>query len=138
MPKIRKQPKRTTKKLKIPSLKNPFVHNLPVLPSLIAENLKYLEHIVPRHIDDIICEPEESVTMNLDLMKEALLQQEMKISGLKTLVNEKKKSTETRGDHNEERENLHEEASSNMLLECPVSVNDIDWMLYQNEPIDFF
>ena len=76
--------------------------------------------------------------MNLDLMKEALFQQEMKINGLKTLVNEKKKSTETRGDLNEDRENLHEEATSNMLLECPVSINDIDWMLYQNQPIDFF
>ena len=54
----------------------------------------------------------------------------MKISGLKTLVNEKKKSMETHGDHTEY--NLHEEANSNMLLEGPVSVNDIDWILYQN------
>ena len=42
MPKIRKQPRRSSKKVKIPSLKNPFLTNLPLLPLPIAENLRSL------------------------------------------------------------------------------------------------
>ena len=75
MPKIRKQPKRSTKKVQIPSLKNPFLANPPVLPPIIAENLKQMDRLIPRHIDEIINEPQETPEINIDLMKEALLQQ---------------------------------------------------------------
>ena len=95
MPKIRKQPKRSTKKQALPSLRNPFLSDPPILPSLITENLKHLDHIIPRHIDELICEPSDSISMNLDLMKEALLQQELKISQLKGLTTKKKISAET-------------------------------------------
>jgi hypothetical protein len=58
MPKIRKQPKRLGKKLRIQSLRNPFItENLSFLPTTIAFNLRNLERIVLRHIDEIICEP---------------------------------------------------------------------------------
>lgn len=51
MPKIRKQPRRSTKKLRIPSLKNPFREHCLLLPGAIDENLKKLERIVLRHLD---------------------------------------------------------------------------------------
>ena len=60
MPKIRKQPKRTTKKLRIPSIRNPFQNDLPYLPFPIASNLKNLDRLILRHLDDVICEPEET------------------------------------------------------------------------------
>ena len=47
----------------------------------------------------------------------------------------KKNSIETIGDDQVEQ---REEISSNELLDCPLEINEIDWMLYQNEPIDFF
>jgi hypothetical protein len=43
MPKIRKQPKRLGKKLRIQSLRNPFItENLSYLPTTIAFNLRNL------------------------------------------------------------------------------------------------
>ena len=51
MPKIRKQPKRTSKKLNITTLKNPFLQELPFIPKQIAENIAKQEHIIPRHLD---------------------------------------------------------------------------------------
>ena len=83
MPKIRKQPKRSTKKLRIPSFRNPFQKSQPYLPLPIANNLKSLDQIILRHIDDLICEPEETSTKNLSMMKEALAQQQLKLKGLK-------------------------------------------------------
>lgn len=55
MPKIRKQPKRTTKKLRIPSIKNPFLQDQPYLPFNIATNLRAVDRIILRHLDDLIC-----------------------------------------------------------------------------------
>lgn len=75
MPKIRKQPKRTTKKLRIPSIKNPFLQDQPYLPFPIATNLRGVDRIILRHLDDLICEPEETPEINIDMMKEAISQQ---------------------------------------------------------------
>lgn len=58
MSKIRKQPKRQSKKLRVQSLRNPFDdQNLLYLPTSVAERLKHLERIVLRHIDELVCEP---------------------------------------------------------------------------------
>ena len=51
MPQIRKQPKRASKKIRIPSLRNPFLKSLPFLPQHIAGNLRKLDRITIRHID---------------------------------------------------------------------------------------
>lgn len=139
MPKIRKQPRRSTKKLRIPSLKNPFRDSAPLLPAPMVENLKTLDRIVLRHLDEIVCEPPETPEANLDLMKRALSQQEGRMSGLKQYHCRKKSITQA-----EEQEGAREgpghpeERSSNHLLDYPVEVNNLDWMLHQNESIDFF
>jgi hypothetical protein len=52
MAKIRKQPKRESKKLRIKSLRNPFQDQiLMCLPPSITERIKDLDHIILRHID---------------------------------------------------------------------------------------
>jgi hypothetical protein len=76
MPKIRKQPKRTTKKIRIPSIRNPFFSNPPLLPQSIAINLSNQEKIIPRHLDDFISEPSGLPSENISLMKQALTLQE--------------------------------------------------------------
>ena len=140
MPKIRKQPKRSSKKIKIPSLRNPFLNKLPMLPPEIAENLKKMEFIVPRHIDDVINEPKEIPEINIDMMKQALLQQELKITGLKQYSCRKKTSvlTSEELDHDHGLDDHEKDISSNLLLECPVEVNSWEYILHQNESVDFF
>ena len=51
MPKIRKQPKRSTKKVRISSLKNPFKQLLSHIPADIAKNIRALDTIIPEHLD---------------------------------------------------------------------------------------
>ena len=54
MPKIRKQPKRSIKKLRLPSLKNPFSTELSHIPDSIAQKISVLSDIAPTHLDELI------------------------------------------------------------------------------------
>ena len=139
MGKIRKQPRRSTKKTRIPSLRNPFREQTPLLPQPIAENLKNLELIVLRHLDEILCEPPETPEANIDMMKLAFSQQQSRINGLKVHHARKKSITQAQEhDHMKEVIGHHEQRSSNQLLEYPVQANNLDWMLHQHQSIDFF
>ncbi len=75
MPQIRKQPKRRTKKIKIPSFRNPFQTTLPFLPQSISQNLRNMDRIVLRNLDDIIASPKDSPSSIINTMKEALNKQ---------------------------------------------------------------
>lgn len=75
MPQIRKQPKRRTKKIKIPSFKNPFQASLPFLPEAISQNLMNMDRIVLRNLDDVIASPKDSPSSIISTMKEALSKQ---------------------------------------------------------------
>ena len=38
-------------------MRNPFRDHQPLLPSPVADNLRALEQIVVRHLDEVVCEP---------------------------------------------------------------------------------
>lgn len=69
MPKIRKQPKRSSKKIRISTIRNPFYSNPPLLPQSIASSLSIKTTIIPRHLDDFISEPSGLPSYNISLMK---------------------------------------------------------------------
>ena len=69
MPQIRKQPKRKTKKIKIPSFRNPFRNSLPYLPPPIAHNILSLDRIVLRNLHELIPDPTDTSKANIQLMK---------------------------------------------------------------------
>lgn len=83
MNKIRKQPKRSSKKVLLPSFRNPFKESQPYLPQTIADNLCKLDTLALRSIDEIIEEPVDHYSMNLHRMRLALHEQELKLSSIK-------------------------------------------------------
>jgi hypothetical protein len=137
MPKIRKQPKRLGKKLRVQSLRNPFFQeSLSFLPATMASNLKSLERIVLQHIDDLICEPSEPPEVNLECMREALYQQELKLSTLKyAAASSKKTKSITQDEANLPRP---DHSSSNEDLEAPVKIDSLNWIMHSSEEVNFF
>jgi hypothetical protein len=70
-------------------------------------------------------------------MKEALYQQELKISGLKcNSTCSKLKKSITQADI--EPVEGTEEKSSNEELEAPVKFDNLDWIMRESEEVDFF
>jgi hypothetical protein len=54
MTKAKKQPRKSEKKEKVLSLRNPFLLNSPLLPKTIANKLKSLERIIPNNLEEVV------------------------------------------------------------------------------------
>ena len=60
MQRIRKQPKRKTKKVRNLSFRNPFKCSMPFLPFSINEHIKDCDRIYLNIIEDLICVPDQN------------------------------------------------------------------------------
>ena len=78
--KIRKQPRRTSRKQLRPYFRNPLQAERIFMPSEIRNNIIGLEYLCIRNMDDLIPIPGRADGELLDEMRKAVTEQEKKIS----------------------------------------------------------